>query len=368
MKQLAVLFILLSFALGSCQDKYPDLDPGIYAEVVTNNGTFVAELYADATPMTVANFVSLAEGTNEMVDSSFANKPYYNGLTFHRVMKDFMIQGGCPLGNGTGNPGYRFADEFVDSLKHDRKGILSMANGGPNTNGSQFFVTLKETPWLDGVHTVFGEVVQGQDVVDAIGLVPVNPADNKPIEEVTILEVNIINKGGIELASFKEEMEKAEKKRQEEQARLAAVAADTRKAMDELEAQAEETPSGLKIYWNQKGKGMKPAEGSQVRMNYAGYFDDGRLFDTTWLEIAEKYDMVDERRAQNNMYGPTLTNYSPDVGLIPGFREGLLMMSVGDKMTLFIPSHLAWGPRGYPPMIPSNADVIFELELVDIAE
>lgn len=369
MKQFILLFLAVScMSLTSCKSKYPDLSDGLYAEFVTNKGTFVAKFYEEATPLTVANFVELAEGRHEMVDSAYKGKPYYSGITFHRVIKDFMIQGGDPKGDGTGGPGYRFPDEIVDTLKHDRKGILSMANSGPGTNGSQFFVTLKETPWLDGKHTVFGEVVLGQEVVDAIGLVETSKPGDKPVEAVTIQEVNIIKKG-VKMPSFTAEMEAIETKRKEKEERLAEVARVTALGMQTKEAQAEELESGLRIYWEHKGKGIKPEEGSRVRMNYAGYFTDGRLLDTSILEVAEKYEAVDAQRKVADQYGPMATEYSPQAGLIPGFREGLLMMSVGDKATLFIPAHLAWGEQGAPRGgIPPNTDFIFELELVDIVQ
>src|SRR5690606_19771063 len=155
-------------AFASCQEKYPDLkEDGVYAEFITNKGTFVAKLKNESAPLTVSNFVSLAEGTNSMVDSAFAGKRFYDGLTFHRVIADFMIQGGDPKGDGTGNPGYAFPDEITDTIRFNKQGLLAMANSGPGTNGSQFFVTLKETPWLDGRHTIFGEIVIGQEVVDS---------------------------------------------------------------------------------------------------------------------------------------------------------------------------------------------------------
>ena len=146
MKKIAFLLVIVTLTLVSCGSKYPDLGDGVYAEFVTNKGTFVAKLYNEATPLTVSNFVSLAEGTNGMIDSTYKGKKFYNGLTFHRVIKDFMIQGGDPSGDGSGNPGYRFPDEIVDTLNFEKKGLLAMANSGPETNGSQFFITLKETP------------------------------------------------------------------------------------------------------------------------------------------------------------------------------------------------------------------------------
>jgi len=368
MKKLTLLFLLISLTFVACKSKYPDLQDGVYAEFVTSKGTFVAKLYNEQTPLTVANFVSLAEGTNGMVDSTYVGKKFYNGLTFHRVIKDFMIQGGDPEGNGQGNPGYKFPDEFVDSLKLDKKGVLAMANSGPATNGSQFFITLKPTPWLDGRHTVFGEVVKGQEVVDSIGNVETIKPGDKPKDSIFMKEVNIINKGNAKVSHFTEQMEKIEKKKKEKEERIAKVAKKKALEFDELREKAEELPSGIKIYYNKKGEGDQPKEGSKVLMNYAGYFDDGRLFDSNILEIAEQYETVDEARKAAQQYKPVETQYSTEARLIPGFREGLMQLSVGDKATVFIPSHLGYGQRGYPPLIPGNADLIFELELVEVVE
>jgi len=167
----------------------------MFALFETSKGNFKVKLFNDKAPKTVENFVGLAEGTKEWTDPKTGNKvkkPFYDGLVFHRVIKDFMIQGGCPLGNGTGGPGYRFEDEFpAGAPKHDKPGILSMANAGPNTNGSQFFVTTVPTPWLDGRHTVFGEVVEGMDVVHAIENVKTGSMD-RPVEPVVIKHVQII--------------------------------------------------------------------------------------------------------------------------------------------------------------------------------
>ncbi|HET7361176.1 MAG TPA: peptidylprolyl isomerase, partial [Salinimicrobium sp.] len=191
MKKLSILFFCaILFSLSSCTEDYPELEDGIYAEIITNKGPIVAELYYKAAPMTVASFVSLAEGKSTLADSIYRNddKGFYDGLIFHRVIKDFMIQGGDPTGTGSGGPGYTFPDEIVDSLQFNSKGLLAMANSGPNTNGSQFFITLKETPWLNGLHTIFGEVVIGQDVVDAIGQVETATGD-RPVEDVVMKEV-----------------------------------------------------------------------------------------------------------------------------------------------------------------------------------
>ncbi len=160
----------------------------------TNKGTFTVKLFADKAPKTVENFVGLAKGTKEWTDPKTGNKvkkPFYDGLKFHRVIPNFMIQGGDPLGTGTGGPGFRFEDEFpADAPKHTKPGILSMANAGPNTNGSQFFVTVAATPWLDGKHTVFGEVIEGMDVVDSISKAPTGAMD-RPVEDITIKHLTI---------------------------------------------------------------------------------------------------------------------------------------------------------------------------------
>lgn len=366
MKKSLVLFLLVTaVTMTSCKSKYPNLDNGLYAEFVTNKGTFVAKFYEKATPLTVANFVELAEGTHELTDSIYKGKPFYDGLTFHRVMLDFMIQGGDPLASGLGNPGFRFPDEFVDSLKHDRKGLLSMANGGPATNGSQFFITLNETPWLNNKHTIFGEIVIGQEVVDSIGSVPVDSGTNKPLDPVVIEAVNIINKGAT-VPSFATEMENLEKANQELALRLAKVAETTAGELAALKPEAETLESGLQVYWKHRGKGVKPEDGSKVKMSYIGYFADGRLFDTSVLEIAEKYNKVDEKRLAEGRYGPTVSDYGKEARLIPGFREGLNLMAVGDKTVLFVPSHLAYGEQGIRGVIPPNSDLIFQLELVEI--
>jgi peptidylprolyl isomerase len=365
-KSLFLLLLVTVVTMTSCKSKYPNLDNGLYAEIVTNKGTFVAKLYHEATPLTVANFVELAEGTHQMVDSAYKGKPFYNNLTFHRVMKDFMIQGGDPAGTGSGSPGYRFPDEFVDSLRHDRKGILSMANYAPGgTNGSQFFVTLAETPWLNDRHSIFGEIVIGQEVVDSIALVPVDGGTNMPLDPVVIETVNIINKG-VKAPSFSEEMEKVEKAKQELAMRLAEVAKTTANALSEYKTKVETMESGLLVHWKQRGKGIKPEDGSKIKMNYAGYFEDGRLFDTSSLEIAEKYNMVDQKRLAEGRYGPTVSDYGKEARLIPGFREGLNLMSVGDQTVIFVPSHLAYGEQGIRGVIPPNTDLVFELEVVEI--
>jgi len=368
MKNLALLFLFMSLAFASCQTKYPDLEDGVYAEFVTNKGTFVAKLYNEETPLTVANFVGLAEGTNDMVDSLYKGKPFYNGLTFHRIIKDFMIQGGDPKGDGSGNPGYRFPDEFNDSLTHSKKGVLSMANSGPGTNGSQFFITLKETPWLDGRHTVFGEIVNGQGIVDTLGLVETTKPGDKPVDPIILQTVSIINTSGVEIPSFKKEMENIELAKKEAESRKAKIGADTAIEFLKIKDMAEELPSGVKIYFNKKGEGPKPNEGDQIMMNYAGYLANGVLFDSNMREKEEKFEMLNQEKVARNGYVPSLSDYSQEARLIPGFREGLLAMSVGDQATIFIPAHLGYGEQGAGGIIPPNSDLIFELEITEIVK
>ena len=159
----------------------------------TSEGTFKVKLYDDKAPKTVANFVGLADGTKEWTDPKSgkpATRPFYDGLVFHRVIDGFMIQGGCPMGNGMGGPGYKFADEFGPGLRHDRDGLLSMANSGPNTNGSQFFITLAPTPWLDNKHAIFGEVTEGIEIVRAIGKIKTG-AQDRPAREIVVKSVTI---------------------------------------------------------------------------------------------------------------------------------------------------------------------------------
>ncbi len=368
MKNLTLLLLFMSLAFASCQTKYPDLEKGVYAEFVTNKGTFVAKLYNEQTPLTVANFVALSEGTNEMVDSLYKGKPFYDGLTFHRIIKDFMIQGGDPKGDGSGSPGYRFPDEFTDSLSHSKKGILSMANSGPGTNGSQFFITLKETPWLNGKHTVFGEIVIGQDVIDSLGTAETAKPGDKPVDPIILQTVSIINTSGTDIPSFEKEMESIELAKNEAEARKLKIGAEVAQGFEDLKGEAQELPSGVKIYFTKKGDGVKPNEGDKIMMNYAGYLSNGMLFDSNIREKEEKFEMLNEQKVAQNAYAPTASDYSKEARLIPGFREGLLSMSVGDQATIFIPAHLGYGEQGAGGIIPPNADLVFELEITEIVK
>ncbi|WP_201304160.1 peptidylprolyl isomerase [Maribacter litoralis] len=373
------LLAVLGLLITSCKtSKRADLGDGLFADIKTSKGDIIVRLEQEKTPVTVANFVSLAEGTNTFVSEEYKDKKYYDGLTFHRVMKDFMIQGGDPLGQGTGNPGYKFMDEFNDSLVHDKKGILSMANSGPTTNGSQFFITHKETPWLNNKHTVFGEVVEGLDVVDSIANVPVG-AGNKPIEPVIMNTIEII-RNGKEARKFdavqimtdyfdgeEERLAAIEKEKAEKLAAVQKIKDEFAASLDKQKAKATELPSGLKVLTLENGNGEKPKVGQKVNVMYAGYLENGTLFDSNYQEIAEKYGVFDWNREQGGGYMPVPMDYSPDSRLIAGFREGLLTMKVGDKVRLFIPSHLGYGEQGGGP-IPPNADLIFDLEITGINE
>ena len=362
-----VLVAVLTLLISSCNEKYPDLEDGIYAEIITNKGTAIAELFYEDTPLTVANFVSLAEGTNTMVDSAYKGKKFYNGIVFHRIIKDFMIQTGDPQGTGQGDPGYKFPDEFVDSLSHKSKGILSMANSGPATNGSQFFITLKETPWLDQRHTVFGEVVKGLEVVDSIGAVETETGD-KPKTEIAMQQVNIIRKGSA-AKSFdapaifttqlqKLEEEAAAKEVKEKEAMVTRVA-----QFEALKAKATKYESGLSMIITEEGKGAQPKTGDKVGTYYAGYLADGTVFDTNIEAKAKELGLYKEERAAQGGYDSFPADYSNDAPMIAGFKEGLQKMKVGDKATLFIPAHLGYGERGGGRVIPPNSDLIFELHI-----
>lgn len=372
MKTIQYLFIAIAgLLITSCSEKYPDLEDGVYAEFNTSKGTTIAELYFEETPLTVANFVALAEGEHEGVtDSTKIGKNFYDGLIFHRVIKDFMIQGGDPQGNGRGGPGYKFANEIVDSLQHSKKGILSMANSGPGTNGSQFFITLKETPWLNGRHTVFGEIVEGIEIIDSIGATETLPGD-KPKDSIVINTVKIIRKGSAAKKFdgnkiFQAESQRLKDEKAEKERIAIEKAAGTKSKLDGYKTKATKLDSGLEFYLINAGEGEKVKAEQQVGVFYAGYFEDGRLFDTNIESIAKATDTYNPQRAQQNGYAPMPVPYSNKANMIPGFKEGLLKMNkIGDKAVFFIPSHLGYGARATGP-IPANSNLVFEVEFKEI--
>ncbi len=373
MKLKAMLFLCLSVATLQAQNKPAPVKPkatkaaatkaaasdeGIFAEMETTKGKIVLQLEYKKTPITVANFVSLAEGNNPMVAAQYKGKKFYDGLKFHRVIADFMIQGGDPLGNGSGDPGYKFKDEIVSDLKHVGPGILSMANSGPATNGSQFFITHKETPWLNGKHTVFGHVVTGQDVVNAI-------AQNDEIKKVTIIRKGKEAKKFDAAKIFGDYF--ANKAAEEKQKTEAEAASKGKKKayLDGLRATATTSDTGLQYKIIKNGTGVKPADGTQVGVSYAGYLEDGSLFDTNFESVAKEYGRYDATRAAQHGYDPFPFTAGSKSGLIPGFIEALEKMGFGDRLIAFIPSKLGYGERGAGGVIPPNANIIFEIEMTE---
>ena len=371
MKKVKLWALVLPLLLVACKSaKYPNLKDGLYADIQTNHGDMLAELYYKATPGTVANFVSLAEGTNTYVADSLKGKHYYDGTKSHRVIKNFMLQAGDRTATGMGDPGYKFADEFVDTLTFTKKGQLAMANSGPATNGSQFFITEKATKWLNFRHAIFGQVIQGEDVISKITDEQTSEEDSRPKNPVIIKKIEIIRVGKdaqkwdapkVFDAFMKEQNAKAQKLESQNEKNLALMA--------EQEAKAVAQPSGIKILKLKEGNGVKPQIGSNVLVNYAGFLRaTGDLFDTNIAEIAKENDAYDAARAADPQYGyiPYAWKYSPEEGLIAGFKEALLSMKVGDRVRVFIPSALAYGKEGFGNgVIPPDADLVFEIEIVD---
>jgi peptidylprolyl isomerase len=329
------LTVISLAGLASCAGADKDLGDGLFARLITNRGDIVLRLEYQKAPLTVCNFVALAEGKM----SQTGGKPFYNGLTFHRVEQDFMIQGGDPLGNGTGGPGYSFPDEFDPSLRHDGPGVLSMANAGPGTNGSQFFITHRATPWLDDRHSVFGRVMQGQSVVDEI-------RQGDRIEKVSIIR----NGAGArafkaDQAAFTALLEQAVESaaRKTAEKRAADIAEINRKYPDALL-----TPSGLRYTILKEGVGSKPSSGRTVSVEYTGMFLSGEVFDAS------------ERHG-----GPL--DFQAGAGqIIPGWEEMVLDMRAGEKRRVIIPPELAYGEQGAGGVIPGNTFLVFEMELVRI--
>lgn len=309
------------------------MQDGLYAKFNTSKGAITVELEYKRTPGTVGNFVALAEGNLENSAKPQGN-PYYDGLKFHRVISDFMIQGGCPLGTGTGNPGYQFDDEFHPDLKHDGPGILSMANAGPGTNGSQFFITHVATPWLDGNHTVFGKVTEGQSVVDSI-------AQDDEIESLEILRVGSEAQSFNAIEAFRT-FEGAREKRVEEEKKAAEA------ELEKLAAGFKKTASGLRYQIIQEGDGTKAEKGKMVSVHYKGQLADGTVFDSSY----KRNQPID---------------FPLGVGqVIPGWDEGIALLKVGDKARLVIPSDLGYGSRGAGGVIPPNATLVFDVELMNV--
>jgi peptidyl-prolyl cis-trans isomerase A (cyclophilin A) len=322
-------------------------EPGIYANMITDKGTIVLKLEHEKAPMTVANFVGLAEGKFKPFDTIHIEKPFFDGLKFHRVIANFMIQGGDPKGTGMGDPGYKFFDEFDNDLIHDGPGVLSMANSGPNTNGSQFFITHKDTPWLNKKHSVFGRVTQGQDVVDKI-------EQNDVIQQVIILRVGKQFKKYNPTQVFQAEYKRRLAITEAERAELEAVRSMSipdymvyfKEQMTKRYPNAIQTPSGLMLVIHNAGGQERPTQGSNVTVHYTGYLLNGDKFDSS--------------KDRNQPF-----NFPVGMGrVIKGWDEGIPMLGKGGKATLIIPYFLGYGDRGTGP-IPAYATLIFEVEMLD---
>ncbi len=309
------------------------MENGIYAKFNTAKGSILVKLTHDLTPGTVGNFVALAEGNMENKIKP-QGKKFYDGLNFHRVIPDFMIQGGCPLGTGTGDPGYKFDDEFHQDLRHDAPGVLSMANSGPGSNGSQFFITHVATPWLDNKHTVFGNVIEGQDVVDAI-------AQGDKLESVEIIRVGEEAQKWNAIEAFVG-LKGARLKK------LAALKAESEAKMEQLAAGFEKTESGLRYQFIQRGTGKQAENGKTVSVHYEGSLENGKVFDSSYPRKKP-------------------IEFKLGIGqVIEGWDEGIALLKVGDKARFVIPSDLGYGPSGAGGVIPPNAILIFDVELMDV--
>ncbi|WP_378185204.1 peptidylprolyl isomerase [Aquimarina sp. W85] len=309
------------------------MQDGLYAKFNTTQGEILVNLEYKKTPGTVGNFVGLAEGNidNEAIPQG---KPYYNGLKFHRVIEDFMIQGGDPQGTGSGGPGYQFDDEIHPDLKHDGPGVLSMANAGAGTNGSQFFITHIETAWLDGKHTVFGKVTEGQDVVNKI-------KQGDVIESLEIIRIGEDAKNFNAVESFRHfNGAKAE--------REAAAKKQAEGLLDEIAAGFDKTESGLCYKIIQKGTGVAAEKGKTVSVHYKGSLTDGTVFDSSY----KRNQPID---------------FSLGMGqVISGWDEGIALLQTGDKARFVIPPSLGYGSQGAGGVIPPNATLIFDVELVAV--
>ncbi len=304
---------------------------GLFAIISTSKGEIKIELEFEKTPGTVGNFVGLSLG---VINNSIKplGEAYYNGLKFHRVINDFMIQAGCPLGTGTGDPGYKFDDEFHNDLKHDRPGIISMANAGPSTNGSQFFITHVETPWLDNKHTVFGNVIDGMDVVNSI-------SQNDEIISIKINAVGDKAKAFDAAKAFEEfNKSKADRIKKEKE--------KEHKILKDLSKGFLKTSSGLLYKFEKENNSQKPSNGNKVKVHYKGMLLDGTVFDSSF------------KRNQP-------IEFTLGIGqVIKGWDEGISLLGIGDKASFIIPSDLAYGASGAGGIIPPNATLVFEVELI----
>ena len=314
---------------------------GVFAIMETSQGDIVLELHYKQTPLTVTNFVGLAEGKL----TAAKGKPFYDGLKFHRVIskangdgQDFMIQGGDPAGNGTGGPGYKFPDEFVDELRHTGPGILSMANAGPGTNGSQFFITHVATPWLDGKHTVFGKVVAGQDIV------------NKTKQGDLIKKVTIVRQGedAKNFTATQEDFDNRLKELKEKNRKAKEEAfKKTIEMVEKKFAGSTKTPDGIYYTITKEGNGEKIGGRKTVTVKYKGYLMNDQVFDSS-----DFHEPLEFTTAGGQM--------------IPGFDMMVQDMKLNEKRTIVLPPDLAYGEAGAGGVIPGNAYIAFDVEVIKV--
>ena len=385
MKKLSFFFIITALIFACTPAKYKNLSEGLYAEIQTNKGDILLELYAKDVPMTVANFVSLAEGTNSRVAAKYKGENYFDGLTFHRVVDNFVIQGGDPLANGTGNPGYFFGDEFPKDetsrlmYRHDDAGVLSMANSGPDKNGSQFFITHNAIPHLDGKHSVFGKTVINADelnqlktkikdslaltkAIDSVRMIVVNSIEAKDtINTINIIRIGseaksfdadeIFNQEIIKFNKSTEERKKEEKKAEE--VRYSKYLEDKAKFLKEMdEAKATKTDSGLRfLMLKANPRGKKVPDNKPIKSHFTLYTADGKKIQST--KDSSQPFVFQLNDAQRPM--------------ITGFKEGAAMMREGEKARLFIPYYIGFGEAAYGPF-PAKSDLVFEIEILEISK
>ncbi len=304
---------------------------GVFAVMETEKGTMVLELFYKDTPLTVINFVGLAEGTLDAAKG----QPFYNGLKFHRVIKDFMIQGGDPKGNGTGGPGYKFPDEWCDKYSFDGPGYLAMANSGANTNGSQFFITHVPTSWLNGKHTIFGKILEGQDVVDSVE------------QGDTIMDLKIVRQGKdaekftATQKDFDQAVYDAAKRAQEAK----------EKAMAKVTEGCKKSPEGIFYKVLEKGNGKKVGQGKNVTVGYKGYLVDGQIFDASQEFHPQGHEPLEFKTAGGQM--------------IPGFDIMVQDMEYGETRTIILPPEMAYGDYGVPQAgIPGGAYICFDVKVI----
>ncbi|MDG2372470.1 MAG: peptidylprolyl isomerase [Flavobacteriaceae bacterium] len=354
-RYLSPILISLLIFFNSC-DQHPNLDPGIYADIETSKGNIMLFLEYEKTPLTVSNFIALAEGNHPSEDllEEFKGIKYYDGIVFHRVIENFMIQGGDPTATGQGGPGFKFGDEITDLL-HSGAGILSMANAGPGTNGSQFFITHKATPWLDGKHTVFGNVIAGQEVVDSI-------IQNDTIQKLTIIRKGSKAKSFDAPSVFKNFLTKMKNDEELVEIKKAEQRDKNFEKFTLQKSQSSATSSGLEVTITLKGKGPKVSTTNTALTHYAVYLSDGTIVETSMIDLAKENGIYDFRKEQSGGYDPVPFKVGQDAQLISGFKEGIKLLNVGDKATLFLPYNIAYGETGNR-VIPPSSNIIFEVEI-----